>query len=246
MVAKLNQVLAIEKGVKARVYGAITGLHSVAKKGELFSGFSKEYTANDDDGEKLPPESKRVQHNARDVLKSTERLSTELMDVIARKDWTNCVAKATVYVDDAPIIENAPVSYLLFLEKQLTDLHTLVATLPILDEAYDWKPDPNTGLYRTDAVKTHRTKKLPKVITLVQPTVEHPGQAQMVAEDVISGYWATTQISGAMRKPEKMALLERIEKLSNAVKEAREAANVQEVVPAPEVGKAIFGYLIKE
>ena len=62
--AKLNQIIAIEKGVKARVYGELTELHKAVQKPELFNGFSKTYQKKDDDGEDLPAEKKRVQYAA--------------------------------------------------------------------------------------------------------------------------------------------------------------------------------------
>ena len=98
MPAKLNQIIAIEKGIKARTYGAVTDLHKAVQKPELFNGFSKDYQAKDDSDEKLPSERKRVQFTAPDVLRAVERATTELMDVTARKDWTNCVANGDVVV----------------------------------------------------------------------------------------------------------------------------------------------------
>lgn len=244
--AKLNQIIAIEKGIKSRVYGEITLLHKAIQKPELFNGFNKEYQSKDEDGERLPGEKKRVQYVARDVLRTVERLSTEIMGVTARKDWTNCVAKAPVVVDGEEIIPAAPVSYLLFLEKQLTDFHTIVVEMPTLDEGEAWVKDENTGLYRTDATSTHRTKKVAKPIVLYPATAEHPAQTQMVTEDVIAGFWQQTKQSGAMPKPEKQALLSRTEKLLRAVKEAREAANVNDEVTTPDAGAAIFGYLLED
>ncbi len=40
---KLNQIVAIEKSVKSRVYGDVTDLHKSSQKAELFNGFSKNY-----------------------------------------------------------------------------------------------------------------------------------------------------------------------------------------------------------
>jgi len=35
-------------------------------------------------------------------------------------------------------VGHVPATYLLFLEKQLTDLHTLVSKLPVLDASETW------------------------------------------------------------------------------------------------------------
>lgn len=240
---KLNQIIAIEKGIKSRVYGEITALNKAVQKPELFNGFSKTYQAKDEDGEKLPAENKRVQFMAADVLRSVAHLSTELMAVTARKDWTNCQASADVAVDGKVLLPKVPVSHLLFLEKQLVDLHTFIGNLPVLDEAESWMKDANSGLFKADATQTHRTKKVAKPIVLYPATPEHPAQTQMVAEDVIAGFWTQVKQSGAMPKPDKLELLAKSEKLLRAVKEAREEANSQPEVTSPNVGDAIFGYL---
>lgn len=241
--AKLNQIIAVEKGIKARVYGEITTLHKASQKPELFNGFSKTYEKVADDGEELPPEGHRVQFVAGEVMRASERLLTELMDVTARKDWTNCDARGSVAIDGKVLLDAVPVSYLLFLEKQLTDLRTFIGAIPVLDEAHVWNKDSNDGLFKTDAIKTHRTKKVQKPIVLYDATAEHPAQTQLISEDVIAGHWVTVKQSGAMPKTEKQALLERVEKLLRAVKEAREEANVHDEVTPPNIGAAIFGYL---
>jgi len=241
--AKLNQVIAVEKGIKARVYAGMTDMNKIVQKGELFNGFNKSYRKLDESGEDLPSESKRVQFSANTVLQAIERGLSELMTVTARKDWTNCVATGTVKVDGKEIVKDAPVSYLLFIEKQLNDVRTLLTNLPVLDIAEDWEKDTNSGLYKTAVTSTHRTKKVQKSLVLLAPTVEHPGQAQLITEDMLVGYWDTVKHSGAMPKPAKEALLQRVEKLAIAVKEAREAANMQDEIEVPKVGTAIFAYL---
>ncbi len=243
---KLNQIIAIEKGVKSRVYGEITEIYKAVQKPALFNGFAKTYLKKDEDGEDLPPERQRVQYVVKDILNAVSRLSTEIVTVTARKDWTNCVAKGSVEVDGAVLIKDAPVPFLLFLEKQLTDLRTFVTALPMLDEAEAWTHDQNSSLYKTDAISTHRTKKLQKPIVLYDATDKHPAQTQLIVEDIIVGFWSTVKQSGAMPKPDKQALLSRVEKLLKAVKVAREAANMQDEIETPDIGTAVFAYLLEE
>lgn len=242
--AKLNQIIAIEKGIKSRVYGDLTELNKAIQKPDLFNGFQKTYQKKDEDGEDLPPERKRVQFLASEVLRNAARGVTELMEVTARKDWTNCSASASVSVNGAVLVKDAPVSFLLFLEKQLTDLRTFVGNLPVLDDGETWNKDENSGLYRAEATQTHRTRKVQKPIVLYPATPEHPAQTQIITEDLIAGFWTTVKQSGAIPKPEKQALSERIEVLLRAVKEAREEANVHDEVQVPNVGEAVFGYLL--
>lgn len=244
--AKLNQIIAIEKGTKSRVYSADTERDKILQKPALFNGMTRNYKSNDDQGDQLPPEKVKVQHKVKDILDQVERHNTEYFDLTARKDWTNCTAKADVVIDGAVIIPQAPVSFLLFLEKQLTDLKTMIGRLPVTDVAEDWELDENSGLFKTAETKAHRTKKVQKPIVLIAPTVEHPGQAQLVTEDIIEGYWYATKQSGAMRQPDQDTILERIVKLLQAVKQAREAANMQEEVDTPKIGEPVFTYLFGE
>ena len=44
--AKLNQIIAIEKGIKSRVYGDLTELNKAIQKPDLFNGFQKTYQKN--------------------------------------------------------------------------------------------------------------------------------------------------------------------------------------------------------
>jgi hypothetical protein len=243
--AKLNQIIAIEKGVKSQAYGQLTQIDKANQKPDLFNGMVRAYRPKDDsDDEKLPAESKRVQLRANEVLNRIAQLSTEWWDITARKDWTNCAAVADIKVDDETVLTGVPVTFLLFLEKQLTDVRTMMDRLPVLDSAENWEYDENAGVYKTETASTHRTKKVQKSLVLIQPTPEHPGQAQLITEDVIAGYWDTTKQSGAMPFDRKELLLKRVDALLQAVKQAREAANAIEEKETPKIGDAIFTYLL--
>jgi hypothetical protein len=241
--SKLNQVIAIEKGVKSRVYGEITEMHKSSQKPELFNGFIKTYRKKDEEGEDYPQERKKVQLVAEQMLAQAAKLLTELFDVTATKDWANRHAVADVEIDGNVLIKDAPVPYLLFLEKQISDLHTFVDKIPVLDESDDWTRDENSGLFKTAAIPTHRTKKVQKPIVLYEATKEHPAQTQMITEDVVVGYWDTVKHSGGLPAPRKQQLLERIEKLSKAIKFAREQANNAEAEER-KIGGAIFAFLL--
>ena len=240
--AKLNQILAIEKGIKTRLYGEFTELHQATQKPGLMNGFHKSYQPRDEDGETYPAESQKVQHNSTEVLDRVAHGLAELFDITATKDWTNCTARADVQVDGRVLLKDVPATYLLFLEKQLSDLHTFLAKMSELDPGSDWNADPGTGLFKTDPMTTQRTKKVQRPITLYEATKEHPAQTQLVTEDVIAGQWLTIKYSGAIAPPRKKQLLNRIEKLSNAVKYAREQANAIEATEK-KLGREVFDYL---
>jgi hypothetical protein len=243
--AKLNQIIAIEKGVKSQSYSVITELHKLSQKHDLFSGFSKTYKSKDDEGEGFPPEKKNVQARVESFVDAVTVALTELYNVTATKDYANCSAVADVVVDGQVIIEKAPATFLLFIEKQVNDIKTFVEKLPLLDEAEDWTKDINSGLYKTESIQTHKTKKVQKPVVLYEATDKHPAQTQLLTEDIIIGYWDTIKLSGALPLPEKKKILERIDKFGKAVKFAREEANSIEC-DRKQVGEKIFNYIFAD
>ena len=75
---KLNQVIAIEKGEKARHCSDITKLHRMSGQPALFNGMKKIYERKDEAGETFPDESVLVQANVKDILKTVSSLGVIL------------------------------------------------------------------------------------------------------------------------------------------------------------------------
>lgn len=242
--AKLNQVLAIEKGVKSDTESKLSKLYQGLEKTVLFNGFVRTYEKKDAEGEDFPSEKQNVQLNAESVVKNAAKVLTDLFDVTMRKDVANRGAIADVEVDGVTIAKDVPVTTLLFLEKKLTDVKTFISKLPVLDGAEDWRRDEGTGLFKSEPTKTLRTKKVQKGIVLYQATPEHPAQTQLITSDEIVGSYNLVKLSGAMPAERKEELLERVEKLLKAVKVAREAGNSVSA-PQVELGEKIFGFLLK-
>lgn len=240
---KVNQVIAVEKGIKNRTNEVMSKIYKAVQQAGLFRGFSKQYQPLEESGEQFPPEQQLVQKRVEDVITQAGGALRELFDVTLQKDCANCTATANVVVDGETIMDEVPATYLLFMEKQLTDLHTLVKTLPTLDPAEAWDLDENQGLYRALPRQTVRTKKVQQPLVLYPATDKHPAQTQLITEDVTIGHWSATQLSGAVSEGRKNKLLSRIEKLQRAVKFAREEANTS---PAPEMStKGLFEWLLK-
>lgn len=242
---KLNQIIAIEKAAKNSSNDVITQAYHKIQKPEIFSGISRTYTKKDDEGEEFPPENTLVITNAEDLLNHTTLAWTKLMDITATKDRANTAAVADVVVDGVTIIENVPVTYLIWLEKQLVDVRTFITKLPVLDPAFKWEADPNvgTGVFATPPVLTNKSKKVPKNHVKAPATDKHPAQVEVYMEDVIVGTWNTVKYSGALPQADVDALLVRVTTLQEAVKFARETANSIEVTSF-NVGEPIFDFLL--
>lgn len=242
MSVKLNQIIAVESGVKTKAERGLTDLYHLVQKQALLSGITRTYTPKDDDGDRLPSESTLVQVRVPEVLQQVSSVLTRLFDVTLTKEHANQVAHANVVVDGNTLVEDVPVTYLLFLEKQLVSIKTFVEKLPTLDPASLWQYDVNNDQWVTAPVQTVRTKKVPKNWVKAEATEKHPAQVEVFHEDVLVGTWTKIDSSGAIPATRKSELLNRIEKLQTAVKFAREEANSLEITDF-EAGSQVFSYL---
>lgn len=239
---KLAQILAISKTTKSTVDRTVTDLYHALDKKALFQGLSRTYEPSDENGDRLPAEFVQPQLKADHMIGIMTDALTRLFDVTCTQEATNCFAKADVVVDGVVVAAQLPVTYLLFLEKQIEHLAAFIKRLPALDPAQSWSYDPARGVWVTDPIGQTRTKKVPKNHVLYEATKEHPAQVQMYHEDVIVGTWTKVEFSGGLPADQITVYSKRLEKLRTAVKFAREEANAIEVVDR-QVGADILGFL---
>lgn len=241
--AKLNQIIALTAGKKSRAQKEITEAHKSLQKADLLMGISRSYKPLDEEnGEKLPPERKHVQLRVKDAINTVRKELADMMDVVATQDWANTVAKADVTVDGVTVLKGVPVTHLLFLEKQLVDLHTFVEKFPTLDPSEKWHYSEDVDSWASDPAQSIKTKKVMKSHVKYEATKEHPAQVETYSEDQTVGHWTTVKFSGAIPAKEKNDTLERVRKLQEAVKVAREEANGVDV-EQKRVGDAVFNFV---
>ena len=241
---KLNQVIAIEKGEKKRLESQLVAIHNMSKQEALFSGFHKSFQPLDEEGERFADESQTVAERAADNLFKVAETFREIMKIVATKDIGNTSALAAIKLEGREIAVGLPPTFLIWLEKQLNDLYTLLSCVPELDPKEKWSYDGEAALYKTEPAKTHRTKKTPRVIVKYEATPEHPAQTELLHEDKIIGHWRLTKHSSAIRHNEKKRILARVTELQKAVKMAREEANSIEVEWS-KVGDGIVDYIFE-
>ena len=240
-----HQIIALEKGVKSKTQALITKLYHLVQKGELFTGHTKTYKPKDENGDKLPDDNKYVQERVDLMLAEAEKGFVELFDLILTKDAGNQAAKADLVIGETTLVKDVPVTTLIFLEKQLTDLRTFVSKIPLLDVADRWTYDGTNKLWRTEPTETTRTRKKPTVLVKAPPTQHHPAQTERIDVDEVAGTWSTVKFSGAMPPSRQKQIIDRIDNLMKATKLARENANMVEVTNK-KMGEAIFLYLLSE
>lgn len=242
---RLNQILAVERDAKSRAYKDLTKDHHLLQKPDLVSGFSKTYQPRNEEGERFPDESRVVQLRVSDALDEVRDRQREIWDLTLTKDAGNrsSDAMADIVVDGQTLIRDVPVPTLLFLEKQLDDLRVFISKLPSLPSDEVWQFDAGQGYYVSAPIVTTKTAKVQKPLVLYPATDKHPAQTQLVTEDVTIGTWTTVKHNGALPSDRKKELTRRVEKLIDAVKDARERANMAEVEDR-HMADALFSYIL--
>lgn len=229
MATKLCQIIAVCNGKKSRTQAAITELYHVIQKPPLFEGLSRTYRPRDEDGAELPPEEKRIQCRVSDVIERASLAWADLWDAVATQDFANCAASADVKIGGETLLTNVPVTTLIFLEKQLTEVRNLISRLPTLDPVEQWEFSGEANAYECPPAETVKTAKIPRNHVLAEATEHHAAQVQMYTEDVPIGYWKNIKFSAAIPEKERADMLARVEAVIEAVKSAREEANTIEV-----------------
>jgi hypothetical protein len=178
------------------------------------------------------------------VLNDIRLAMTCLLDLTATQDVSNAGVLVDVKFNDKVILRGLPVTNLLFLEKQLINLHALVSKIPILDPSENWAYSSDVGCYVSGKTVTTKTKKTPRTHIKYDATKEHPAQVEMYYEDVVIGSFDTLKFSGSLSSDEHTTILSRIDMLRDAVKVSREEVNS---MPAKDtkVADAIFDFVFK-
>ncbi len=237
----LSQVLALHSGAKSRYDALVKDFNKAAQKGALFNGIRKTFRPIDHDGVKFPDERQEVQMTVEDKLSEITDSLVEILDITAVRDYGNCEAKADVIVGEKTILNAVPATYLLWLNKRLEDMGTLVGNLPSLDPAENWI-NREGAISRSEEVETVRMSKEPTVIRLAEATKEHKEQSQLISKDIPIGHWTTTRLSGAMEAGRKQKISRRVRQLHDAVKVALQEANSSRVIDQ-NIGNKVSNFL---
>jgi len=240
---KLHELLAVEGDLKGRAQQAKNTVIKLFTDG---AGrlLGRVITYQVDEGEDpRPAEITELATTAPAELDQFQAAYSQWLDVAIQKEVANQATLATVTVDDIDIFKVAlPATALLNLESKLTELRTVYAAIPTLDPAERWEWDDGMGCYISKDRVTNITKKVPNVLILYDATPEHPAQVQSFNEDIKGGTRTTMLQSGMVSFQDKAKIINRIDKLLRAVKEARQRANDVDITDT-KVASAIFNYI---
>jgi len=247
MSGSLHQLLAVEpdlRGASERIVAEAQNTFS--KKSGHFEGIERHYAPKFADDDAFPSEKKEIVTTVQDKLDYVRGIISKYLDALAQKEVTNTRAVADVVVNGTVLLEKVPATLLLALESKLKELRSKAfESIPTLDPAESWQWSPELKKFRAAPRQTFKTKKVMKNHVKADATEKHPAQVEVFTEDVVIGTWTTDKISGMLTPAQKSDLLGRTDKLIQAVKTARAAANQTAVEKFP-VADKIFSLLLDD
>lgn len=163
------------------------------------------------------------------------------LDANLRIADANTKAKADVILEGGTVLAaDVPATALMELEKSVAQLHILVSAIPTLDPAKGFTFDEAAGTYRARPVTKNRTKKEKIVLVKYEATKEHPAQTELIDKDVPVGTISEQEWSGLITPTRKAELIDNVENVSRAIRQARSRANEQEVDTTKRIGAALL------
>jgi hypothetical protein len=249
--AKLHELLAVrdDRSNKAKKIVDETR-HVLGHNRNLFAGTVKTVRAHDDKRSKEfdSDETISVTTSVQARLEYTFGAVISAIDVAATIAQTNTIAKADIVVDGVTLKTNVPATTLLELEKELTQWRETVNLCPTLPSGIDWIPADNQAIPNVFVTKhpivKKRSEKVTTPVVLYAHTDKHPAQVKEVVNDVPVADITETAYNAMLKSETKAAMLERVDKLIVAVKEARARANDTEA-QFSNVGKVLADYVLK-
>lgn len=246
---RLAHALAKKEQKKKPADDKVTEIYHKLQKSMLFQGETKVYkpleATDGSPAESLPPETKLVQLQVLTLLKEAFKTWTEIFDATYQVDLGNQKAKADVMVDGQALLTDVPVTTLMYLIKRFEHAQTIIKQIPTPSMEVNWEFDNSSGLLRSKEPDiVNRTKKKATVIVKFPPTDKHPGQAEIINDDVVVGRYEKVYFSGAMQSTDKAELLVRVDKLLTALKQARQTANIEVTAEEKIIGDTLFSYLL--
>lgn len=247
MAKKLFELISIEGQLKTQVATTRSELQNTfEKKRHLFEEKSTTFKSLEEGVAPFTEQQSDIQTNVMSELRWIAAIWSKAMDTSYQVADGNTRAKADVVLDNGDVLlRNVPGLALLELEKRASEIEQLLKSVPTLDPAKGFRPDPDKGkgVYLAREVNKIRTKKIQTPLKLYDATPEHPAQVQVISIDVPAGTIQELEWSGLITPANKGLLIERAEEVRRAVKQALQRANEAEVGDQA-CGKKVFDYII--
>lgn len=247
MKPKLHELLAVEGTREAETTALIKETaNTFTKKGDHFLGKHTSYKAFAEDAIEEDDTYKNVVTTVHDKLTYMFDSVINTLNVQISKDLTNQEATAPIIIDGKAITDPLPAVTLLSLEGKIKTWISVLQKIPTLPPARTWELDESQGsnIYKdANPESRFRTKKTIQHKVLVEATQHHRAEIEKWTEDVNVGKITDITWCSMLPTQEKSMILRKAQNLLEAVKQARQVANCQEVVET-EAAASIVKYLL--
>jgi len=245
--AHMHELLAVESDVQGQLKLIMSETDRVFKdKSALFQGSHRKLVVFDDNDKTVyPEENQALTSTVEQRLDYTAKAIVKCFDIMLQKESTNQKAVANIVVDGEILAENVPATFLLGLETKLKEVRSVYANIPTLQVGIDWEEasDLGKGIYRMKFPEEKlRTELKFRSQVLYEATEHHKAEIEKWQEQVPTGKFVKSVWSGMFTSAEKHKVLTNIDKLISAVKQARQRANMQEVVGG-NIGKKLIKFI---
>jgi hypothetical protein len=244
---KLHELLAVENNLETQAAKTRTDLMATfEKKRHLFAEKRVVFIPSEEGKPQVTESQSDIQST---VMRELDWVSTNIqkaLDASLRVALTNTTARASIVIEDTNIMiaKDVPATALLELEKRVAELHALVGAIPTLDPALGFVEDParGAGIYKAREVNKTRSKKDVRIIVKYAATKEHPAQTELLPCETPIGTLQEQEWSSLITPAQKAEMLDRVERLLRATRQARSRANDCEV-PQAAIGGTLLRYV---
>lgn len=246
--SKLHEILAVEGSLEKAAHKLMKeSLHTLDKE-SLFKGQVRKLEMfREEDKNSEITDYQELTTTVDENLDYLVKPLSKWLDAIYTKDSGNQLATSDLYVEGRFIAPNVPATFLLGLEKKLSEIRRVYEKIPTLEPGINWIPDEQNrpGIFKAEhSTVQMKSRKDPEFRTVAEATDRHPAQVVQVERTVDVGRYVTQLYSGKMTPLEKAERLERIDTLLNATKQARMKANSVEITNES-IGEEIFNFINK-
>ena len=231
MGGQLHEILAVLPSLKGAAHEIIKEtLHVFSKRGQLFEGALKTYRPLEEGGNPEEPQAHHLASTVGEKLSHLAEIFGPFIDASFQIDATNRDAVATIKVGDLEI-KDVPSTFLLQLDKRISEMRSIYGALPVLDPKSKWTPanDKGKGIWDAEREISYRTTKKLRHKELspaiARDGVGIPAQIEKWTEDTRTGEWTNKRWSGMITVSQKYELLKRLDELQRAVKKGLTQAN---------------------
>ena len=198
-------------------------LYKLLDKPDKFSGLSRTYEPTQEEGERLPAETKAVEATVDLVLAKVVAAYREHTRLMITRDIANQGTTAALRVDGRDLTPPLPSTSIIAIEKILRDMLAVAKRIPTRDPQKSFTSSQLIAI-SGEAVEVGLTEPIlsDKMVTREEPTVivpatdKHPAQTAIRKVQEKVGVWTTRHLTGAWTEPQKALLIKRLETLVDA------------------------------